>query len=180
MRLRTVLILVLLTSSGALDAFVGKPEGVAMHQRAQEQRSSVIDCTIQTSQLNWRHNEEATVSVQIRVQGVSEITALPSLLLTTVQKTSEPIQGAYWAPFDITTGSSTKKSQKMQSTGETNPRSLRLVPSRLLWARTISSVWPSQTLTKTVPPGKYRLQVQFELEAGKTVSSNELEISITK
>jgi hypothetical protein len=47
-----------------------------------------------------------------------------------------------------------------------------------LWAATRQSVWPSQPLAKAVPPGKYLLRVEIELESGKRTSSNGIEITI--
>jgi len=82
-----------------------------MAQGAEEDRQSTIDCTITTSHPIWRPDEEATVSVEIRFQGVGDITVSPSINLVAVPKTAGPLQEQYWAPFDIPTGSSTQKRQ---------------------------------------------------------------------
>jgi hypothetical protein len=180
MTLRSIiLILLLLTSCGAGPG-VEKAGGGEMAQGAEKGGRSMIDCTMRTSNPIWRPGEEATISVEIRFPGGGEFTVLSSVNLVAVPKTAGLLQEEYWAPFDIATGSSTKEWQKLQPTDETHARSVRMVPSRLLWAATKSSVWPSQPLERAVPRGKYLLRVEFALEPGKTASSNEVEVTIAE
>lgn len=178
---RSILILLLLATSGIVPANASRCDGDDTNGGKDESKNPMITCSIRTYRVDWHlRSEDARVVVEIVFQGSSQITALPSLHLIAVSKTEGPIQEEYWAPFDLTTGSILKKKQKVQPTGELHPRSVRLFPSRLLWASTKSSVWPSQSFTKTVPRGRYRLRVQIELENGKSVSSNEVEINVTE
>ena len=167
-------ILLLLASCGG-----GRREGETV-QGTDESRQSTIDSTIRTTHHVWRAGEQATVFVEIRFRGAKQATVRPSLTLTSVQQTAAPVflQDQYWAPFDITTGSTGRERELLQSTDETQPLSIRLVPSRLLWAASKSSVWPSQPLEKAVPRGKYLLRVEVEIEPGKTESSNEVAVTI--
>jgi hypothetical protein len=162
-----------------LFASCGYTRGGETARGAEQSRSPAIDCTIRTSDVLWRPREEVTVSVEIRAQGAADVMGLPSLQLLALPRTPGPISEEYWAPFDMT-GSSTHLGQKIQPADETHPMIVRLIPSRLLWAATRQSVWPSQPLAKAVPPGKYLLRVEIELEPGKRTSSNEIEITITE
>lgn len=174
-----ILILLLSTSCGAGRTTTERTVGIETNQGPENRSGPPI--IIRTSHLEWRaEKEEATVSVEIRLQGTVEITAWPSLRLVAVSKTPGPVQQEYWAPFDLTTGLGTKADQRLSPADGTHPLSVRLVPSRLLWAATKSSVWPSQPLAKVVPGGNYVLRVQIEVEDGRTVSSNEVEISIAE
>jgi hypothetical protein len=131
--------------------------------------------------VNWRFEKTgAAVALEIQFQGARELSVMPSLRLIALPKKHGLDQTEYWAPFNITNGASAKESQKLTPADGAKPRSIRLVPAQLLWAPTKSSVWPSQDFAKTVPPGRYNLQVQLELSGGKTISSNEVEINIIK
>jgi hypothetical protein len=175
-----ILVLLLLASCKAGQDVLEKSDSVDSSQGTQQSGDPAIDCTIRTSHPIWRRDtDEATVSVEARVHGTNEVTLSSFLLLVAVSKSPGPLQEEYWAPFDIKTGSSTKARQRVLQTDKTHPLSVRLAPSQLLWAATKSSVWPSNTLAETVPRGRYILRVEIELEGGKTVSSNEVEISIT-
>ena len=150
-------------------------------QENEDGQISKIKCTISTSDLTWR-NEVAGTSVFVVTQchGTSGFTVMPSLHLAPLTANSGLDHGEYWAPFNLTTGASTKESQTVSPSTETQIRSVRLLPTKLLWAPTKSSVWPSQNFAKTVPSGRYRLRLEIEVNGGKTVSSNEIKINILK
>lgn len=140
-------------------------------------QSPRISCLVTANDVNWRQGSATgEVSATIQFEGAAEISVMPSINLVALPKGSDLRRSEYWAPFDLVTGASTRERQNLTPVSEV--LSVRLVPARLLWAPAISSVWPSQTFAKTVPPGRYSLQVQLEFDAGKTILSNEVEIAI--
>jgi hypothetical protein len=174
----TIVILMLLANHTSLD---GRVKNLYGGQEDRDGQSSQIKCTIRTSDLTWRtETVGTTVLVVIQCQGTSGFTVMPSLHLVPLPRQSGPDQGEYWAPFNLTTGASTKKWQVVSPTTETHTRSVRLPPTKLRWASTKSSVWPFQEFTKTVLPGRYSLHVELEVSGGKTVSSNEIKITVLK
>lgn len=159
----------------------GSVKGFDSDMKDGNSKSATIHCVVHTSRHDWHvENDGATVSVEIRFEGISQIRMLPSLHLISVPKVQGSIGEEYWAPFDIAAGSTVKAKQLLRPTGKTHSRSVRVIPSRLLWAPTQSSVWPSQTFAKTVPAGRYVVRVQVELEGGETITSNEVEIGVAK
>jgi hypothetical protein len=152
-----------------------------MRQEKGADQGPKIKCRISTSDANWRsENTGATVAVDIQFQGATELSVMPSLHMIALPKKHGLNQNEYWAPFAIPSGASTKMTQKLSPARETSTRSVRLVPGQLLWAPTMSSVWPAEEFAKTVPQGEYNLQVQLEIKGGKTISSNEVTITVLK
>lgn len=176
-----ILALMLLANRGDL---VGQADGFAESASGQENGSNEspeITCIITTNNSKWRSKRAvATVSVGIEFQGMVRVSVMPSVHLTALPKSDGMTQNEYWAPFSVATGASTRNWQKLSIPTGKRRYSLRLVPSRLRWASTRSSVWPSQAMAKTVPPGDYSLVVHLETSEGKAVVSNELKITVLK
>jgi hypothetical protein len=171
--------LLLLANHDSLDGGVKNPYDGELKQGKKEGQSSKIKCTASTSDATWHSdNASATVLVEIHFQGTVQVKLMPSLHLMALPKKHGLQQEEYWAPFDVTSGASTKENQKLDPAARA--RSVRLIPAELLWAPAKSSIWPSQDFSKTVPPGHYSLQVQLELKNGKTISSNEVSITVVK
>jgi hypothetical protein len=139
-----------------------------------------MKCTVRTRDVSWRATDvAATVIVEFEAAGASELSVTPSLHLIALPKRTGPSQKEYWAPFALATGASTNVTQKLTpSSGE--KVSVRVIPGRLLWARTVSSVWPSKSFRSAVPPGRYALQAQVEVNSARTVYSNEVAITVVK
>jgi hypothetical protein len=174
----TMVILMLLANHASPDSGVKNPYG---GQENRDGQSSQIKCTISPSDLTWRNEAAGTsVFVAAQCQGIGGFTVLSSLHLTPLPTQSGPDHGEYWAPFNLTTGASTKKSQVVSPAAGTQTRSVRLLPTTLLWASTKSSDWPAQDFAKTVPAGRYILRLELEVNGGKTVASNEIQINILK
>jgi hypothetical protein len=175
---RTAIVVLILITNPYLDAHMENFYDSVLNQQADDQ-SPKLKCTISTSDVNWRTgNEQAEVSVDIQFQGTTELSVMPSVHLIALPKKHGLEQSEYWAPFAVPAGASTKVKQKVSA--GTGAHGVRLVPTHLLWAPTKSSVWPSQSFAKAVPTGRYSVQVQLELGDGKTVSSNEIEITVIK
>jgi len=170
-----VLILLLVTGQRFVSSGTGDvPEGEMTQEKGTDE-SPKIKCTISTNDVAWHLKSADAVAVEFQFQGAADLSAMPSLHMIALPKRHGLDQNEYWAPFAIPSGTSSKETQKLSPAG-----SVRLVPGRLLWASTKSSVWPSQEFAKTVPPGEYSLQVQLEINGGKTISTNEVTVTVLK
>src|SRR6266480_1158507 len=177
----STLVLILLANYGPLGVHMRNFSDGVLKQEQGDDQSPKIQCTINTNDVKWETRKAgAEVSVEIQFEGTAELSVLPSVHLIALPKKHNLEQREYWAPFAVTTGASTKEKQRLTPVTAAHSLSVRVVPSQLLWAPTKSSVWPSHSFAKAVPPGQYGLQVQFELSDGKTISSNEVEIAIIK
>jgi hypothetical protein len=176
-----ILALMLSSQSASVGVQLNDSPKVARSMETRRKSNSVIICKITTSDTSWRlKKSSATVSVEIQYMGSSEISVMPSLELFGLPKKEGLGQIEYWAPFALSTGESTKSQQKLAPTPKAGPLSVHLLPRKLFWASSLSSVWPDRNLVKTVPPGNYSVQVQLELSDGTKVVSNEIPISILK
>jgi len=182
MNWQLVILTVMLLSEGAnVGVQPSNSSGVARSMETSREPDSMITCRITASDTNWRlKKSSATVSVEIQYLGSSEISVMPSLELFRLPKTEGLGQIEYWAPFALSTGVSTRSQQELVPTSKPGPLSVKLLPAELLWAPSLSSVWPDGNLVKTVPPGNYSLQVQLELSDGTKIASNEIPITILK
>ena len=153
--------------------------GNAEDQKKAVVSESDIGCTITTTDANWDAKKATSVvSVEVEHPEFIRASAIPSVRLIALPRKEGIYQDEYWAPFNITTGASTKNWQKIANS--IHALSIHLNPFQLLWAPTKSSVWPAQAFSKTVPEGQYILQVQIEVNGAKTFLSNEVKITITK
>lgn len=182
MRFRpAALLLLLLNSPGASNSSLKNIPGGVLSQEVGGKRSTEIRCTIATKDVRWRVGDKDTaVEVYIQSKGATDLSVLPSLHMILLPKKQGLDPNEYWAPFAIPNGASTKKTQKLSTTGDARTLSVRLVPARLLWASTKTSVWPSQEFAKIILPGKYSLNVQLEIDGGRTISSNGITVSVLK
>jgi hypothetical protein len=176
-----ILILALLVNCSALGGHLmgfakGEPQ-----QETREGQTPKVKCTISTTDVKWRlGGEHPAVSIHIQFQGAAEVSVMPSIHLSALPKRHGLDQVEYWAPFNVNTGVTSRESQKVRAGSKSNARSVRVIPTQLLWAPTKSSVWPCQGFAKTVPPGRYSLRVELELVTGSTVRSNEIAITVVK
>src|SRR6266404_4706453 len=134
---------------------------------------------VSVSQTEWHTDDpQPTVTLELAVAEDRELDILPSLHLQS-EAQQKGQRREYWAPFDLTSGRTTKESQptKIQ---HGSPRSFQAFPMKLKWAKVSSSVWPDASLPETVPPGKYRLRVDLTFKDGRTVSSKEVTVTISR
>lgn len=171
-----ILLLILLTTQLQLEGCVTHvPAGVP--EQMTDNQTSELTCMIKTDALEWHTSKAAAqVDVDIHLEGTSPASIMPSLRLLSLSKEQGLNQDEYWAPFDVMTGTKTKKRQELAAGHHT----VRVHPNQLLWASTKSSVWPSDKLGKTVKPGRYVVQVQLELSDGRKVSSNGVTVTLLK
>ena len=170
-----ILVLILLTNQGAWSSGMSNYSDSDVRQAKGREQASTIRCEIKASDVTWHLKSVDAAVVGFQCQGPTDMSAMPSLHMIALPKKQGLDQTEYWAPFAIPSGASTKNSQKLSPAP-----SVRLVPGRLLWAPTKSSVWPSQEFAKTVPPGEYSVQVQLEINSGETISSNEIKVTVLK
>lgn len=163
-------------------AMIGRSPSVTDRtMRGHDGRGAQVRCSVSTTEVVWRSDGgNATISVELYFDAATQLRALPSIRLVTLPKREGLERAEYWAPFDIADSRSTTKTQTFEPSSETIRKPIRLVPSKLLWASTKSSVWPSREFAKTVPSGRYGLRIQLELDGGATLSSNEIEITVKK
>lgn len=172
-------LIIALMSCAVVDGHVPSFTEHRLKQR-DEQHMPQIHCTIATSHIKWvRGSKDDAVSVMLAFQGTGGFVALPSLHLIALPERHDIHGAEYWAPFSVV-GGTTNEKQVLQPADGTTSQVIHVTPSTLSWAPAKSSVWPSESFAKAVPPARYILQVQVELSEGRTISSNKIEITIVK
>jgi len=141
-----------------------------------------IECRVTTTDAQWRRGKKnPLVSVKLEAGNAVNVSVMPSLHLMALPKQAGPREDEYWAPFSMTDGKEIHDWQLLDLPPG-SPVSVQVSPVRLLWGLTKSSgsIWPTQRFSKAVLPGKYSLQVQIETKNGRTISSNEIEITVAR
>jgi hypothetical protein len=184
--LYTILMWIVFGWSGRSHEFgIGRnlTSGLSQGQSEQEKNEITgVKCNISAPNLQWRLKDTtATVSLEVEFHGKVDVVVMPSVQLTALPKRANELeQDQYWAPFDLASGASTNHWKRLTNGDETQRHTLQLVPSKLSWARTKSSVWPSRTFAGAIPPGQYSLQVKLDTRDYKTILSNEVTVTIVK
>jgi hypothetical protein len=143
-----------------------------------------IRCLIQTERPQWNRNTETIVSGTIEnlTDGPLQLEVEPALYLTL--RTSSELGDGFWAPLDLLHDTSLGTNKRPVSGDgkvisiESRPILLefktkgdaihfRIDAQHLLWAREISSVWPSSAFFSTVKSGDYDLQLVLETRNGR-------------
>jgi hypothetical protein len=158
--------------------------------------SRVIRCAIDTERSDWKRNEPAIVTGQIQslIDGPVEVKVVPVLYLSSA--TSDALRATYWSPVDVLhdTALSTDrqvigpKAKAKAISIESRPILLQFEKKgdsikfkfdarHTLWARQISSVWPSESLFSVIESGDYNLQLVLEAAEGSS-ESQKLRIQI--
>jgi hypothetical protein len=179
----TALVTVLLAYSSAQTAVEEKHES-----------SHDIRCVIKTERGGWNRTTEAVISGTIEnlTAGPLKIAVDPTLYLSS--RTSSEMGDKYWAPADLLHDRSISI-EKYAVSPDKQAEGIRRVPihlgfkregdkidfrvdaQHLLWAKAISSVWPSRQLFSTVKSGDYDLQLVLETDKGN-VESPKVKVSI--
>jgi hypothetical protein len=142
-----------------------------------------ISCSISIAQKMWNSRNPSSlepIALQIQAKESTQERVMASIhLVAAASRNAEGLRDTYWAPFDIATGDATAEWHSLESVFDHNSRVIHLRPSRLLWAPTKSSIWPSDGFN-TIPPGKYDLTVEIEGKTGGTVKSNAVRITLKR
>jgi len=153
-----------------------------------------VRCVIQTERRQWNRTAEAGVSGTIEnlTDGMLEMEVDPTLYLSS--RTASEMGDKYWAPADFLHDKpiSTKKHAigadkkaegiepvpiRLQFKSKGDKIDFRIDAQHLLWAKVISSVWPSSHLFSTVKSDEYDLQLVLETDSGR-VESPKVKVSI--
>jgi hypothetical protein len=178
--------------------FASLPAMTTAQTKVEQQNppSRVIRCVIDTERRDWKSNEPAIVTGQIEslFDGPVEVKIVPVLYLSSA--TSDALRAKYWSPVDVLhdTALSTDR-QVIGPKAKAKAISIESVPILLqfkkkgdsikfkfdarhtLWARQISSVWPSESLFSVIESGAYNLQLVLEADEGNS-ESQKLRIQI--
>ena len=148
-----------------------------------------IRCAIQAEHRRWNRNSEAIVSGTIEnlTDGPLEFDVDPAFYLS-----SRTSSDKFWAPADVLNDrpigidkhpcggagvSIEPRPIHLQFKNRGDKVDFRVDAQHLLWAKEISSVWPSSGLFSTVKSDDYDLQLVMETDNGR-VESPKLKISI--
>jgi len=172
--------LVILAMQAAAYGLADRFSGGLANQQNSDGRFSRVLCSIAASDTTWRVKKMAgTVTTKIEIQAVKDISVMPALHLIALPKKQGLDATEFWAPFDMSTGASTKEWLRIRASAKNAPIVIQLSVSELKWASAKSSVWPSRPFAKTVPPGQYSLQAQLEFSEGQPISSNEIVVTVS-
>ncbi|SRR5258706_569159 len=151
-----------------------------------------IRCVVQTERRQWNRNTDAIISgtIENRTEGPLELEVDPALYLSS--NTSSEMRDKFWAPVDLFHGNPIDTDKRdvggvgvsiearpirLQFKNKDDKIDFRIDAQHLLWAKEISSVWPSSALFSTVKSGDYDLQLVLETDKGR-VESSKVKISI--
>ena len=129
MLFRAILLLLLPLSMCACFFDSIPRQNVTNGQRREEKdESSGVTCKISTSDLRWRlKDSNATISIEVEIQGKVNVLVMPSVQLTALpKKANELEQVQSWAPFNLDSGASTNKWQRLTNQTESQKRVVRI------------------------------------------------------
>jgi len=162
----------------------------------EDPHSRVIRCVIDTERSDWNANEAAIVTGQVESlsDGPLDVKVVPILYLSSA--TSDALGATLWSPVDvfhdtalgtdrqvINPGASAKtisiKSRPvlLQFKKKGDSINFKIDARHSLWAKTVSSVWPSEPLFSVIEPGTYNVQLVLETDGGNS-ESQKLRIQI--
>jgi hypothetical protein len=165
------------------------PATTAAQTRVEEVNipSRLIRCKIDTEHAAWKLNEPAVITGQIEnlFDGPLEIKVMPILYLSST--TSDALRDEYWSPVDVLHDTALGTDRRamdpkadvvsiesrpilLQFKKRGDSISFRFDAQHTLWARRISSVWPSRSLFSVVESGVYDLQLVLETDDGSSES----------
>jgi hypothetical protein len=151
-----------------------------------------IRCAIKAEHRHWNRNTETIISGTIEnlADGPLQLDADPAFYLSS--KISSEMGDKFWAPVDVLHDRPVGTNKQdvggvgvsieprpihLQFKNKADKIDFRIDAQHLLWAREISSVWPSSALFSTVKSGDYDLQLVMETKNGR-VESPKVKISI--
>jgi len=151
---------------------------------AAEDKADVnIRCSVAINDYEWTRIKSAKVHVKIEnfAKESESFMVIPSFILE--ESRSETGKEAYWGPINLRDGSVRKKESKPDTLTlkEGESRTLDIDVSKLNWERSISALWPFQSLFSIVPPGQYKFYFELEIVDGrnsKRVRSREAMVTI--
>jgi hypothetical protein len=160
---------------------VGLPAQIAVKEK--HKVNNDVRCVIRTEQRQWNRNGETVVSGTIEnlTDGPLDLDVDSTFYLSS--RTSSEMGDRYWAPADLLHGRPVSM-KKHPITADKKVEGIEPVPihlrfsskgdkidfridaQHLLWAKEISSVWPSSAFFSTVKSDVYDLQLVLETRSG--------------
>ena len=141
------------------------------------ERSVNLNCSISIQKSEWdrQHPVQVAVLIQNRSQIELNPRIVPSLELTPLKPSEEPLKGglSYLALWNIETGAPLAPSSTI--TLHLAPGDSKKVTSNiatLLWSRANWSVLPHSRLFRVVPAGRYSLRLELTGSDGKPLCSS--------
>jgi hypothetical protein len=177
---------------GCFVLFLAFPLSFNAQTQGREYVADFIRCSIEIETETWSQGKPIFVVVQVKNISDKAVSVLGtySFELTTVSDDVPPM--AYWSPVNILSGTPLKlRAGKVPEgaihlePGETKAMKFEL--TKLLWNKSISSVWPDQRLFEVVPKGNYDLIFGVETDRGKNsenipivthIASNKVRIEV--
>ena len=159
--------------------------------RAEEHRqiNHSIRCTIQVQDREWTPTAPAIVRGKLEKlrDGYLEIQVQPILYLSSERSRAE--RDKYWGPVDLFRDGPLPTDKRPIGNGgdvvaikalpiklafndKSDSIDFRVDARHVLWAREISSVWPSRELFDVVEPGNYDLRLVLETKSGDIESAS--------
>jgi hypothetical protein len=167
--------------------------GLSSQRTVEEEHkfSHDLRCSVQTERRQWNRNTETIITGTIEnlTDGRFELEVDPVLYLSS--RTSGEMGDKFWAPVDLLHDSPIRTDKHDDGVGvsivplpiqlrfknKDDKIDFRIDAQHLLWAKQISSVWPSSALFSTVKSDDYDLQLVLETDNGR-VESPKVTISI--
>jgi len=172
------------------------PSGSYAQTKVEPKRESnlALRCVIETDRAEWNPTAPAVVTGKVEnlSDGPLEIAVQPALYLTS--KTSSEERDKYWSPVDLFHNSTlgtdrhaigakgeaeaiTAQPVRLQFKSKGDIIAFRIDVRDILWAREISSVWPSEKFFAVVDSGAYDLELVLETKSGDS-KSDKLTIAV--
>lgn len=148
-------------------------------------QAAEIRCTIEVDSREWKRDRPTAITGTIEnlFDGPLDIAATPTLYLSAFSP-----EDRYWAPVDVLKDrplSLDKRPVGLTSEGVMiRPLALHLTfkkkgdsihfridAQHILWARTISALWPSMHIFAVVEPGTYEVRLVLESQRGESESN---------
>jgi hypothetical protein len=102
----------------------------------------------------------------------------PSIILEE-ERAREGTRERYWAPFDLTRGTTRQANQETRVTlDQKGQAGIDIDANKLFWSRRISSSWPAKSIFDVVPAGRYLLRIEIEMPEGHILVSREVLIAV--
>jgi hypothetical protein len=158
---------------GCLTLFLSYP--LELHAQSKPKDvEGLVQFSIETETGTW--SRESSFSVGVKIKNVSDgpidLVGICTFQLT---RADEPSM-AYWSPVNILDGTPLKLDAGKVPKGviHLEPRetkAINLDVSKLFWNRTLSSVWPNQSLFEVMSKGNYHLIFDVEKDTRKSSDS---------
>lgn len=167
-----------LTSCTTTNGSVGTGKAPAENATVQTDGPKLV---VSVEQPEWARGGPLWVTLEIRNPGKTDIRGIAALRLVKQPK-EELERNSLWAPLVLQETSAIPASRPAPSVVKAGQElKFKVDVQQLKWARSISSMWPSEDLFSVGSGGDYSLYLDIQIKEGKTVTplkSNEVKVSL--